>query len=77
MPTAVAEVHHQLNAVRFADLMALRAFSIKALEPIRRAVFSQRIAGLGVLTQSEAMLRRIRKAAVKARKTTVLETSNR
>jgi hypothetical protein len=73
----VADVHHQLNAERLAVLMAFRALSIKALEPSSKAVFNQRIGGFGVLTQSEAILRRIRKAAVKARKTTVLETSNR
>jgi hypothetical protein len=36
-----------------------------------------RIFGLGALTQSDPMLRRIRKAATNERNTTVLETRSR
>src|SRR5579871_2137375 len=76
-PRPVAEVHHQLKALRLPALMARRAFSMTALETRSTPVLSQRIFGLGVLTQSGAPLRRIKNAAVNARKTTELETSNR
>jgi hypothetical protein len=54
-----------------------RAISTNQLEATRMRVLAQRIFGLGALTQSVAMLRLIRKAATKERKTTELETSSR
>lgn len=77
MPNAVAAVHQPLKASRFLRLRCRRASSTHTLEARRRTVLTQRIRGLGMRTQSTAPLRRIRKAATSARKTTALETSSR
>src|SRR4051794_26550378 len=72
MPRAVAMVHHRLNWLRLSFLSDRRERSSTMLDVNSTAVFTNRIAGLGMVAQSSERPRRTTNALVNAAKIMVL-----